>query len=510
MLRLVIWNNLRDMSGNNDGSTSSSLRSVAEGAGLFSIGQIFTNVVGFFVSLALTRSLGAGLYGTFSYLNTVFSVVQVITELGGDKSLMRFLPEYEGDPKKQNIMITLGYTTSLILSSILAVTIYYVAPDIARYTINDPVFVDVLRMTVIVIPFNTLSNITGSIFKSIEKMEYGVAISDILQPVARLVFIGGAVILGYSITGAAVGLVITSAIMFLVGIAVLISKTHLGEFEKPTVDHIKEYYNFSVPLTLAKSGSMMYKRVDILMVGYLLSSEAVGIYNLSVVLSTVIALPLTGFQQMFPPIASKLYANNRMSELEETYSAVTRLVFTFAFFPSLVVIVFSEEILQVFGTGFVEGSAVLSLLILGQLVNSAVGPTEYVLVMTDHQYVDMVNKMSAGSLNIVLNYFLTIQYGVIGAAIATAGTLTAVNLARVVQVAYYESMIPYEMKYIKPLSAGIVSYGIMYLLSQAVSGYVLLVVGGTVGGLSFAIVLLTLGFEQQDVDLVRSLLPSQS
>jgi O-antigen/teichoic acid export membrane protein len=496
------------MSEDSEIESVSSLKSVAEGAGLFFIGRIFSNAVGFLVNLALTRSLGVGLYGMFSYLNAIFSVLYVITELGGDKSLMRFLPEYEENRKKQNIMITTAYFTSLFISLALAVVVYYIAPYIAEYTIDDPVFVDVLQLTVIIIPFNTLSNITLSIFKSIERMDYNVQVSSVLNPIVRLIFIGGAVLLGYSITGAAVGLIITSIIVFTAGILILITKTDLGRLRRPTMNQAKEYYNFSVPLTLAKSGSILYKRVDVLMVGFLLSSVAVGIYNLAVILSTIIALPLTGFQQLFPPIASRLYNNDKYDKLENTYSTVTRWIFTFAFFPSLFAISFSKEILQVFGEGFAEGSTVLSLFILAQLVNSAVGPTGYLLVMADHQYLDMINKLTAGIINIGLNYTLTIQYGLIGAAIATAGTLTAVNLARVVQVVYYENMIPYDMKYIKPLSAGIISYGTLYVSSQALAGYMLLVVGGILGGLSFVAVLLALGFEQQDIDILKSLLPT--
>lgn len=498
------------MNENSETESVSSLKSVAEGAGLFFIGKIFSNAIGFLVNLALTRSLGTGLYGIFSYLNAVFSVVYVITELGGDKSLMRFLPEYEGSPKKQNVMITIAYITSLFISLVLAVVVYYTAPYIAEYTIDDPVFVDVLQLTVIIIPFNTLSNITLGIFKSIERMDYNVQVSSVLKPIVRLIFIGGAVVLGYSITGAAVGLIITSVIVFIAGIVVLVTKTKFGNIKQPTVIQAKEYYNFSVPLALGKSGSIIYKRVDILMVGFLLSSTAVGIYNLAVMLSTIIALPLGGFQQLFPPIASKLYNNDRYDKLESTYSTVTRWIFTFAFFPSLFVITFSKEILQVFGEGFAEGSAVLSLFILAQLVNSAVGPSGYLLVMTDHQYLNTVNKLAAGTINIVLNYVLTIQYGLVGAAVATAGTLTTINLARVVQVVYYENMFPYNIKYLKPLFAGTISYGILYLSSQAVSGYALLALGGLLGGLSFVAVLLALGFEQQDIDILKSLLPTQS
>ena len=314
-----------------DGSDSDeslrSLGSVSQGAGLFIIGQGVSNGLGLVTNAILTRILGASLYGIYSYITVIFALVSVFTNLGGDQSLLRFIDKDK--PHTQHTVLTLAYVTSLIASILAAGIVFHFAPLISAYTLKDPLFVKVLRIAAIVLPFNTLANITYSVFKGIERMEYNVAVSSVVQPLLRLLFVGGAVMLGYSLIGAVAGLIVSGVLTFLVVIVVLVRKTRFGTLRHPTRHVARRYYDFSLPLMFTQFGSFLYNRVDILMVGFLLSGSAVGIYNITVMISSFLALPLQAFNQLFPSIASKLYHDGKIRELETTYVTVTRWTFTF-------------------------------------------------------------------------------------------------------------------------------------------------------------------------------------
>jgi O-antigen/teichoic acid export membrane protein len=483
---------------------SSSLKSISQGAGLFLIGKFISQIIGFILNIILTRTLGTSLYGIYTYLDTVFSLVYVFTTLGGDKSILRYLPEYSDDSRMQSVMLSIAYITSLTASIIVASFIYYLAPLISSLTLDQPLFVDVIQVGCLILPFNTMANITQSSFKAIERMDYEIAISSIAKPIFRLIFVGGAVLLGYSVIGAVAGLIVTSILAFIIALYILIQKTDLGYVKKPSVLEAKRYYNFSLPLTFNHLGSFLYNRVDIIMVGILLSSSTVGIYNVAVIISGILALPLTAFNQLFAPIASKLYSNNEYEELENVYSTVARWIFTVSLFPGLAVIVYSEEILQIFGEGFPEGSPVLILFTLAQLANCIVGSSGYMLIMTNHQYITMFNQISSGVLNIALNYILILKFGFIGAAVATASVIAGINFLRVLQVWYFEGMYPYNRKYIKPFVAGILSLFIMYFLSLFLNQYVLLIIGGISGAITFFGILFSFGFEEEELNIIRN------
>lgn len=475
----------------------SALGSISEGAGLFLVGKGISKSFGLLKNILLTRYLGTRLYGVYSYLLVLFTLITVFTRLGGDKSVMRFLPEYEDKPRKRQAMISLAYGTSLSAGIVLAILVYIAAPVISTLTLNDPLLVRVLRVSAIVIPFVTLSELTVSVFKAIERMEYNVAVSSIAEPALRLVFVGGAVVLGSSLIGATAGFVVSGILTLVVAISLLANRTDLDSLSRPMAQDAKQYYNFSLPLTFTQLGSFLYSRIDILMVGFLLSGSAVGVYNVAVLLSGVLSLPLIAFNQLFPPVASRLYHGGNHEQLEHVYGTTTRLIFTLALFPAVAAVVYAPELLLVFGEGFIQGERVLILFVVAQLMNALVGPSGFLLMMSDHQYLVLGNQFVAGTLNAALNYYLILEYGFIGAALGTATVLTLVNLARVAEVQYLEGISPYDWTFAKPVVAASTAIVVMYLLAIPLQQYLLLVVGGSAGAVTFLATLYVLGINEE-------------
>jgi O-antigen/teichoic acid export membrane protein len=482
-----------------------SLATISRGAGLFMVGMAIAKGFGLVTNVVLTRFLGTSLYGIYTYVLVLFSLFTVFTRLGGDKSLLRFLPEYEDDPRKRAATVTLAYGTSLAGSVVVAAAVYVWAPVISAYTLADPLFVEVLHITAIVIPFHTLSMLTFSAFKAIERMDYNVAVSSVARPALRLVFVGGAVALGYSLIGAAAGLVVSGLLTLLVALVVLVRRTDLHAVGRPTGHDLRQYYDFSVPLTFTQLGSFLYNRIDLLMVGFLLSGSAVGVYNVAVVVSRLLSLPLSAFNQLFPPVASRLYHADDHATLDSVYGTGTRLVFTLALFPGIAAFVYAPELLRIFGAGFVRGERVLMLFVVAQLTNALVGPSGYLLMMSDHQYLTLSNQLVSGVANAILNYVLILEYGFVGAALATATVLTVINLARVGEVWYLEGFSPYDRTFLKPLVAGALAGAVMFGLTALLQGYVLLVVGGCLGAATFLTTLVALGIEEGDVALLYDL-----
>lgn len=481
----------------------SSLGSISEGAGLFLFGTGISRGIGFIINVILTRSLGASLYGMYAYVNVLLSLFQISAKLGGDKSVLRYIPAYEDNDRMQHIMLTLAYGTSLVAGTAVAAAMYYFAPVISRYTLSDPLFVSVVRIAAIVVPFNSFAQITYSAFKSIDRMDYNVATSSIAQPTLRLIFISGAILLGYSVVGATAALVVSSLLVSLIAIVVLSKRTNLGEVNRPTRENAREYYNFSVPLMFNQAGNFLYNRVDILIVGFLLTGSAVGIYNIAVAVSSFLILPLSAFNQIFTPTASRLYHEGNLQELESVYRTVTRWSFTLSLFPAIATVLYAGDILQIFGEGFTEGKVVLSLFVFAQLTNSLVGPSGLLLMMSDHQYLTLANQLSSGITNAILNYVLIIEYGFIGAALATASVLAGINVLRVIEVWYLEGISPYSRKYSKPIAAGAFSGLMMYGFSLILEDYMLVLIGSVVGAGCFAISLYILGIEKEEAKLAK-------
>jgi O-antigen/teichoic acid export membrane protein len=483
-----------------------SLRSITEGAGLYLLGRLNQRVLAVVLNVLLTRVLGVRLYGVYAYTKLLLKFANVLGRLGGDKSMMRFVPEYADQSHLRNRMVTLAFVGAVIASVVTSAGIYVAAPFISAATLDEPIFTEVLRVASFVLPFLTLSRIIGAVFKGLDRMDYNVAVISGLQPLLRLLFVGGAVLLGYSIVGAVAGLVVAGILTFLVGIMIIVKRTDINFSKDMSRNSVLTYYDFSIPLVFNQMGSILYNRVDILIVGFFLSGTVVGIYNVSVLVSAMIALPLLAFNQMFAPIASELYHNGSVKELQDVYKTVTRWIFQISLLPVIGVFVYSQEILAVFGPKFGRGAAVLLLFAIAQLTNCAVGPSGYLLMMTGHQYLNLVNQVGAGIVNVILNVVLILEFGFIGAAVSTATVLTAINGIRVVEIWYLEGFFPYDRTYLKAVVGGAVAGIVMVMVSITLSGFAALVIGGVLGVFGFAFILAALGVERAEKELFRTLI----
>lgn len=479
-----------------------SLRSVADGASLHYLGTILITLAGFLITLVLTRTLGAGTYGIYAYGTMIVTGVLTFAHLGADVSVTRYLSANRREAAVQRRMLGLSYATSIAGSLVVAIVLFGFADPINAATIDEPAFTTALQLFAIAVPCQALAHLAANTFRGLER-PVGQTVVNVATPVFQLVCIVLAVLAGFSLAGIVAAYVLASLLAACFGIWIARTRTRI----RPTLQGVRGdvlgYVNYSVPLAFSKASSFLFKRVDVFMVGILLGATEVGIYSVAVLLATAIAMPLGGINQLFPPVASRLHSNGAYGALESVYRTVTRWSISASLVVALPLLVYRSEVLAVFGPEFVAGSVVVVLFVFGQLCNAAAGPANDVLTMTDHQYVVLVNHTAFGVLNVVLNYVLILQFGLAGAAVATAGVLAALNVVRALEVWYLEGLLGYSVAVCKPMVATAVSGTVLVAMGLFLDGFVLLVVGPAAGVLAFVAVLYALGIEAEDRQLIR-------
>jgi O-antigen/teichoic acid export membrane protein len=481
-----------------------SIRSVTDGAVLHFAGNLVTNGVTFVLTLLLTNALGGTLYGVYTLGRRIVREIQKFTSLGTDIAITRLLSGNLEDGAYQNRVFFLSYATTTATSLLVGALIFVHAPTISAYTLDSDVFTAALRVFVVSIPFVSLTRLGANSFRGLE-MPVHQNVVKVIIPVVRLAVIGAAVLLGYSVIGASTAYVLASVTAFLLVTAVVLARTDLWpSWRGVSRGELAEFYNYSLPLSGSKAGSLLYNQVDVFMVGIFLTATDVGIYSISMLLAGIILMPLSGFNQLFPPVASRLYAADDEEMLQSVFATVTRWTITATLFIALVLVLYRQEILSLFGPSFTDGTAVLALFVFGQAVVALAGPSNDVLTMTDNQYVVMVNHWTFGVLNVALNYVCITAFGLVGAAVATAAVLATLNAVRVAEVWYLEGLFPYTRRLWKPAVAAVGALGVLYAATFFLSGAALVVVGGLAGAAVYAAVLLLLGIEPRDRRLLAN------
>jgi O-antigen/teichoic acid export membrane protein len=180
--------------------------------------------------------------------------------------------------------------------------------------------------------------------------------------------------------------------------------------------------------------------MDIMLLGYWMTSQDVGLYLVAFQTAAVLTLVLGAFDVAFAPIMSKAWAKRDDVTFRESYAAVHRMA-AMATVPLFVfVVIFRDEILSLFSREIGEGGLALTILALGYLVNAMTGGASTVLLMTGRSRTVLMNTIVYGIALVIGTALLIPQLGILGAAISASSALIGVNTLRVWQVWHCHAM----------------------------------------------------------------------
>nr|PZN48602.1 MAG: hypothetical protein DIU61_18440 [Bacteroidota bacterium] len=168
------------------------------------------------------------------------------------------------------------------------------------------------------------------------------------------------------------------------------------------------------------------------MVAALAGYAANAIYTTAFYMATVIEIPKRAISQTSATLIARAFATHNMSEVRTIYqkSALNQyiigallLIGVWANLDNIFTIMPKGE---VFGTG----ASVVVWVGLAKLLDMAFGPNSEVIVMSRYYWFNMVTLVLLAILVIISNAYLIPEYGIIGAAYATAISLTLFNLLK--------------------------------------------------------------------------------
>ena len=454
---------------------------------------------------ALTRGLGPAAYGVYALAWRIAQLCSRLVTFGSVPALQRYLPEYADDAGRQGVVAGLAYATTLGFGTAFAAAIWLAAPQIDALTVGNPAFPPTMRAFGFLVGLLGVVMVASAVFRAVGSARGEIAFNKLLRPGARLVGAVAALALGYSVVGVAGGIVVATALLAAVAAPLAARVTGVVPSLRGARREAGRFYNHAAPVAMSSLGKVFQNRVDVLLVGALLTATAAGVYNVVLVLIATAWIPLLSFNQLLPPVASDLYADGRTETLNAVYASVTRQIVT-TVIPILAVLgVFGRELLGLFGEPYVAGYVPLVVYLGGVFVGSAVGATGWLLMMTDHQYARMALDWLLAALNVALTYAFVVRYGLVGAALGTSLAIAVQNAIQVVLLRHFEGLWPFDRTYLGPIAAGGVMLLAMRGIREVVPGRVAVVVGVAGGLVVYAGALHALGVDPRDRLVARVL-----
>ncbi len=223
-----------------------------------------------------------------------------------------------------------------------------------------------------------------------------------------------------------------------------------------------------------------------------------GVYGATVRTGQSLLLFLTSLSLVFSPFVADLHHRGEKQKLDALYKNVTRWGLAITMPIMLALAILPGTIMRVYGPEFVEGQSALLILIIGLIVPVIVGTVGFILIMVGRTGWDLLVYMGSFVTAVGIALILAPKYGMRGAAVAEAVTLTVSAFARLMLVKRFVDIWPFDRWYLRLIPPTIAGGLTMWAVHQVLEGPKWLIdLGGSIlaGSIVYGIVLLAVGIK---------------
>ncbi len=406
------------------------------------------------IKKVLTSHLSPSDFGVYSLALTVISITGAVATLGLNEGVPRYIAFFRGRNEDQKIheliisAIIMGLLTGLLAILVSPSLFHSLAGE--GFDTQGKIF-SVVKILVFAVPFTILLNLTVAIYRGFDHTNVNMYFYNIIRPVSLLGFASAAVFVGVSLKGVVLAdllsMVFTFGIMALYFIKRPPIKTEWKlKFSEPT----KQLIRYSFPLLITATLLNLMSWIDTIMLGYFKSAEVVGVYNAVYPIVGFLSLVIASMGFVYVPVASKLWGLNNTEPIGSIYAVMTKWCFLLTFPIFALVFVYPEFLItKLYGAQYVGGATALRILAMGFIANSYFGFNYHTLLASgDSDFLMRCSVASAG-LNVIINFMLIPEYGMVGAAIGTAVSYASIEVLMTLRAWRKQKMHPFTSMYRK-------------------------------------------------------------
>jgi O-antigen/teichoic acid export membrane protein len=376
-------------------------------------------ILGLVLTIFITRILGAEKAGIYFLVVAIVTAFSVAVRLGLDYVVTRSIAAAlaESDWKFVN-KFYMGVVLLITTVAIVLCGILFFASNLVGDVFNNKDVESVWRYMLWAIIPVSLYSIHGHFFQGMKDIKWYIFSRGVgIQLFLVLFIIVFIFCFDVNLSAVTLGILyVTSACGALFVLLSVWWRNPLSIVSKPCVE--RKY------MVSAKSlwGEQMINQSLLwappIMLGLYASNVDVSIFSVANRTANVISFILLAVNSIAAPKYAAYYHLNNMQELKSMAIFSVRLMLLISFPLTLALVLFPASVMSLFGSEFVQGEAVLIVLVLGQFVNVASGSVSSLLSMTGHGRELFSTTFFAAAIMVGLCFFLIPRHGLMGAAIA--------------------------------------------------------------------------------------------
>ncbi|MEI7475172.1 MAG: oligosaccharide flippase family protein [bacterium] len=379
---------------------------------------------GILLNIIVANNYNVAGFGLFNQVMAIYIILSIITAFGFHISIIRHTAECRNNIDTINELITSALIFISLFSTILTIVLL-ASLTLADSFIKSHLLIIGLKNIIISLPFFSLNKILMGFLNGLRKMRT-YAFSQIARCCFLIFFILYSIFYHKPVTFSLYAFPFAEILLFSV-LSLYVKR--FFNFSLNNLQYwIKKHILFSITSLMADSMSDLNSKMDILVIGWLMSDYHVGIYSFASTIAKGFIMISGVLQLNFNPIISRLWAEKHIDKLNECIEKLKKTSFIIMLSILSIAALLYPVFLRIFikNNLFLNNSLVFYILLIGIFIYSTNYWAGGILEMVGHPK----EKIKLASIALVFNFICHIVLikllGINGAAIATTLTYTLI------------------------------------------------------------------------------------
>ncbi|WP_441231207.1 oligosaccharide flippase family protein [Tardiphaga sp. 215_C5_N2_1] len=387
--------------------------------------------------LVIARTIGATSYGIYSYVLAWTTLLSYIAGLGFNTALLRYVPAYSATGKwpLARGVIQFAFGRSLLVGMLIAIcgvaTALFLSETLHReLTISLAVGMATVPLVALYVLGSATVRALGGVISAIAPERF---VRDGLMVVLLLLAVALNVT-PIDATTVLIALMASSAVTAAI-VGLSMRKLWPPQLRSAVPAYApRDWWHLACPVMILIGVEVLMSRAGVIILGWTGDAHEAGIFALGLNLALFLVLPRMAVGTFFSPNVSKLHAHRNEAALQSLFARATVLSLAGTVVLALPLLLLTVPLLRFFGEEFVATAPVAQILVVGQIFAAATGPQQNLLTMTGHERAAAAITAIGAIMNVVACAIGIAFFGVMGAAVATAVTNVAWNMAMAIYI----------------------------------------------------------------------------
>lgn len=414
------------------------------GLALFVVATFATNVL---ISRAFGQD-GAAVLGEVTLVTQFAFVAAAATRFGMDVAAVRRVAVDVGGGQagRARAVVARAARVAAVASGVGALLILLSSGGLAGAFLSDRGSTSLFRAAALAVPFIALCQVFLGGTRGLKIMRHTLLVFWAGQPVGWMVLMLAA----WAAWKSAGGTVLAYALSWMVaaGAAWVAWSHETRGFPRLPIEPggLRELLRYGAPRAPAALLSQLLFWADYFVASLYLGSDELGVYAAALRVAQTLMLFLVAVNYIFSPFVADLHARGERDRLDAMYKTLTRWMLVATLPLLLLFLVAPGAVLRVFGSTFDSGAPALRILLVGQLVNVAVGSVGFILIMVGRTGWDLAVYAGTFALDVGVAFVLAPRLGAEGAAVAQTLAMVVSNVARLYLVWRFVRIQPFTLR----------------------------------------------------------------